>query len=102
MCFDTKTGNKKFVITDPNMKTVYAVEYDPINQVMHAVTGDNHDSEAVGLTFDASPINFGKLIQKWSQKTGNLGEAHDIAVSPDTKHIYVGQLNGEIDAFTYN
>lgn len=101
MCFDITTGNKKFVITDPSMNTVYAIEYDPKNQVMHAATGDNHNLKAFGLTFDMNPINFGKLVQKWSHQTEDLSGAHDIAVSPDTKHVYIGQLNGEIDSFKY-
>ena len=69
VCFDIESGNKRFAITDPDMKTVYAMEHDPINQVLHVATGDNHDAEALGLTFDVSPINFGKLNQKWSHKT---------------------------------
>lgn len=101
VCFDIESGNKRFAITDPDMKTVYAMEHDPINQVMHVATGDNHDAEALGLTFDVSPINFGKLNQKWSHKTEDLTGAHDIALSMDTKNIYIGQLNGEIDQFTY-
>lgn len=101
VCFDIDSGNKRFVIKDENMRTVYGIAHDPLNQVIHAATGDNHRKEAVGLTFDASPINFGKMLQTWAHKTEDLAEAHDIAISPDSKRIYVGQLNGEIDQFSY-
>lgn len=101
VCFDIESGDRRFVITDPSMKTVYAIVYDPINQVIHAATGDNRGMEAIGLTFDASPIGFGKLLQKWSHKSEDLTGVHDIAISQDSKRVYVGQLNGEIDEFTY-
>lgn len=101
VCFDIKSGDRRFVMTDPSMKTVYAIVYDPINLVIHAATGENSGEEAVGLTFDASPIGFGNLLQKWSHKTEDLAGVHDIAISPDTKRIYVGQLNGELDEFVY-
>lgn len=102
VCFDVETGNKRFVITYPSMKTVYAIEFDELNQVLHAVTGDNHFSKSFGLTFDVSPLNFGKFVQKWSHGTADLSDAHDLAISPDTKTIYVGQLNSELDFFSYN
>jgi len=31
----------------------------------------------------------------------DLVGVHDIAISPDMKKIYVGQLNGELDEFKY-
>ena len=68
MCFDIESGDKRFVITDPNMATVYAIQYDPINKVIHAATGSNKNLEAFGLTFDANIEEFGKLIQKWTPK----------------------------------
>lgn len=101
VCFDIDSGNKRFVMKDKNMKTVYGITHDPLNQVIHAATGDNHNIEAVGITFDVSPIDFGKMLQTWSHKSEDLAGAHDIAVSPDAKRIYIGQLNGEIDQFTY-
>lgn len=104
VCFDIESGDKRYVINDPSMKTVYAIKYDPLNQVIQAATGDNHDLEAYGLTFDVDPIsvNFGKLIQKWSHKTEDLAGAHDIAISPQADKIYIGQLNGEVDEFDYH
>lgn len=101
VCFDIDSGDKRFVITDQNMETVYAIVYDPINQVIHAATGDNRNKESFGLTFDASPINFGNLIQKWSHKNEDLSDAHDIAISPNGNKIYIGQLNGELDLFDF-
>jgi hypothetical protein len=50
------------------MNTVYAIEYDPINEVLHAVTGVNSGEQQVGLTFDASKESFGKLLQHWKPK----------------------------------
>lgn len=47
------------------MKTVYAIEYDPFNQVIHAVTGSNSYMPSYGLTFSADTDNFGKLLHKW-------------------------------------
>lgn len=59
------SGEKVSEITDSNMRTVYAIKYDPINEVLHAATGDNRRRDAGGLTFVAKKDNFGKLIQKW-------------------------------------
>lgn len=101
VCFDIESGDRRFVITDADMNTVYGIVHDPINQLFHVATGENRNAEAVGLTFDVSPINFGKMIQKWTHKTEDLSGAHDIAISPDSKHIYIGQLNGELDEFLY-
>jgi len=101
LCFDITTGIKKAEITNSDMKTVYAIEYDPFNQVIHAVTGSNKFMPSSGLTFSASTDNFGMFIQKWKPTTEDLTDAHDIAVSPDSKHIYIGQINGEIDEFSY-
>lgn len=101
VCFDIESSDRRFVITDPSMRTVYAIVYDRVNQVIHAATGDNHNIEAFGLTFNASPIGFGQLVQKWSHKSEDLSGVHDIAISQDTKRVYVGQLNGELDEFTF-
>lgn len=102
ICFDTETAKKTYDITDESMKTVYAIRYDPINQVIHAATGENKGSEALGLTFDASEKNFGKIVQRWNGEGRDLADSHDLAVSPDGSNIYFAQLNGEIDEFEYN
>lgn len=83
------------------METVYAIQYDSKNQVLHAATGENKGKEAVGLTFDAKKDTFGKFLQKWNGDNRDLKETHDLAVSSDNSEIYLGQLNGEIDEFTY-
>lgn len=101
VCFDANTGEKKYTIKDSHMNTVYAIEYDPINEVIQAVTGENKGKEAVGLTFDASEANFGSLLKIWKPKHVNLVEAHDLAISLDGSRIYTGQLNGEIDEFYF-
>jgi hypothetical protein len=66
VCFDISSGEKVHEITHPDMQTVYAIKYDPMNQVLHAATGDNHRAEASGFTFDASKENFGKFLDKWA------------------------------------
>ena len=66
VCFDITSGEKKAEITDSDMETVYSIEYDPINEVLHAATGENHGRDAIGLTFKADAENFGKLLQKWN------------------------------------
>ena len=48
------------------MKTVYAIEYDPLNEVIQAVTGPNNRVEAEILTFDARKDSFGKLLKRAS------------------------------------
>lgn len=101
VCFDLESGEKKAELTNGNMKTVYSIEYDPINEVLHAATGENHGHEAVGLTFKASEKDFGKFLQKWNAKTHDLHDTHDLAISPDGSKIYLGQLNAEIDLFSY-
>jgi len=101
ICFDITSGIKKAEILNSNMKTVYAIEYDPFNQVIHAVTGSNSYMPSYGLTFSADTDNFGKLLHKWQTSNEDLTDSHDIAVSPDSKRIYVGQLNGEIDEFLF-
>ncbi len=53
------------------MKTVYAIEFDPINMVIHAVTGSNKNFEAFGLTFDTRYESFGELIQNWSSEVND-------------------------------
>jgi DNA-binding beta-propeller fold protein YncE len=100
VCFDIDSAEKKHVITNTNMKTVYAIEYDPFDQVIHAVTGSNGYMPSYGLTFGTGSDDFGKFLQKW-ESDKDISDAHDIAVSPDSKTIYVGQLNGEIDTFSY-
>ena len=47
------------------MKTVYAIEYDPFDQVIHAVTGSNGYMPSYGLTFGTDSNDFGKFLQKW-------------------------------------
>lgn len=101
ICFDITTGIKKAEIVNSSMRTVYAIEYDPFNQVIHAITGSNSYMPSYGLTFNANTDNFGNLIQKWQTTSEDLTDSHDIAISPDSKHIYVGQLNGEIDEFSF-
>ena len=60
-----KTGEKKQEIKNSNMKTVYAIEYDPFNQVIHAATGQNSYMPSFGLTFSAEETTFGNLVQRW-------------------------------------
>ncbi len=83
------------------MKTVYAIEYDPLNEVMHAVTGENHGHESIGLTFRADKEHFGVLQQKWNADNDDLSNTHDLAISPDGSKLYLGQLNAEIDLFAF-
>ena len=66
VCFDISSGEKVHEITHPDMQTVYAIKYDPMNQVLHAATGDNHRAEASGFTFDTSKEKFGKFLDKWA------------------------------------
>lgn len=47
------------------MRQVYAIEYDPVNEVIHAATGINYGIKSIGLTFSANAGSFGKLLQKW-------------------------------------
>jgi len=47
------------------MKTVYAIEYDPFNQVIHAATGSNSYMPSFGLTFSTDDATFGTLVQRW-------------------------------------
>lgn len=101
VCFDIKSGDKKHEITHPEMNTVYAIKYDPEHGVIHAASGENSNANSVGLTFDATKANFGKVLNKWDDENRDLTEVHDIAVSPSGSKIYAGQLNGEIDMFTY-
>jgi hypothetical protein len=65
VCFDLDSAEKKHVITNTNMKTVYAIEYDPFDQVIHAVTGSNGYMPSYGLTFGTGSDDFGKFLQKW-------------------------------------
>lgn len=101
ICFDMSTGEKKKEIKNSNMKTVYAIEYDPFSQVIHAVTGSNSYMPSYGLTFSTDSDSFGTLVQRWQPENEDLTDSHDIAVSPDSSKIYIGQLNGEIDEFSF-
>lgn len=101
ICFDIKSGEKKQEIKNSNMKTVYAIEYDPFNQVIHAATGSNNYMPSFGLTFSTDDDTFGTLIQRWQPNKEDLSDSHDIAVSPDSRKVYIGQLNGEIDEFLF-
>ena len=69
VCFDIDSGDKKAEITNKDMKTVYSIEYDPINEVLHAATGENHGNDAIGLTFNANEKEFGTFLQKWNGET---------------------------------
>lgn len=66
VCFDIASGKKVKEIVHDDMATVYAIKYDPTEQVLHAATGDNHGGDGLGFTFDASKDNFGTFVQKWS------------------------------------
>jgi hypothetical protein len=66
VCFDISNGDKKHELIDSDMSTVYAIRYDPKNEVLHAVTGENRELEALGLTFDAKENSFGALLLKWN------------------------------------
>jgi len=101
ICFDIYNGKKSYELTDPDMKTVYSIKYDYINDVIHAITGENKGFKSLGITFDANKSRFGKIIQKWEVKEYNLAEAHDMALSPDGSNIYIGLLNGEIYEMNY-
>jgi hypothetical protein len=111
------------------MQTVYAIKYDADNQVLHAVTGENNGADAIGLTFDASKMGFGQLQQRWNGenrvyicfvdfiyffkylnsrfnliiciKKKDLKETHDFTIAHSGSLVYLAQLNGEIDEFTY-
>lgn len=100
ICFDRDTKEKKAEITNPMMKTVYALKYDPTYEFILAVTGANDDQPSVGLTFNASSLErLGDLVNVWDSNEAVLSDSHDLAVSRDGKNVYVGQLNGEIDQF---
>lgn len=101
VCFDQSTGKKVSTIQNEHMKTVYAIEYDPVNEVIQAVTGENHGQPSTGLTFDAAESNFGNLLSVWKPKHVNLAEVHDIAISYDGGRVFTGQLNGELDEFFF-
>lgn len=105
VCFDIEhdgmTKNDHIAITDPKMRTVYAIQYDQANEVLHAVTGENHRQPAIGLTFDAAKSAFGKLIQRWDAEKVDLADAHAMAISKDGSRLFVGQLNGQINEFSY-
>ena len=62
------SGDKKSTIKHPKMNTVYAVKFDPVNEVLHAVTGENRGEVATGITFDATATYFGKQIEIWKPK----------------------------------
>ncbi|CAF0847958.1 unnamed protein product [Brachionus calyciflorus] len=101
VCFDITSRKKKYDIRHDDMKNCYAIEYDPNNQLLHAATGYNSGQDAYGFTFYADHENFGQFKQKWNSPKIELNEVHDLALSPDGSTIYMGQLNGEIDEFTY-
>jgi peptidylamidoglycolate lyase len=101
VCFDIDSGAKKAEITNENMNTVFSIEYDPINEVLHAATGQNNGAKALGLTFKADAKNFGKLLQIWNGEKYDIFDTHDMAISPDGSKVYLGQLNSEIDLFSY-
>lgn len=102
VCFDIESGEPVVQITDKNMATVYAIEYDPVNEVLQAVTGDNASEKPVGLTFSAKKENFGHRLLIWDADKNDLKRAHDIALTRDGSKIFLGQLNGEIDEFSYD
>ena len=68
VCFDIDSGEIVHEISDEKMKTVYAIRYDPVNEVIHAATGENNGFEALGITFSAKKDTFGKMLQKWNAK----------------------------------
>jgi hypothetical protein len=87
VCFDTKSGDKKHEITQKDMTTTYAIEYDSNLEVVHAVTGDK---PSTGFTFSVDKSNFGELLSQW--QANDLDHAHDIAISPKSDRIYVGSF----------
>ncbi len=68
ICFDIDSGKISYEITDEDMKTIYSIKYDDINDVLHAITGENHGLRSLGITFDANKNRFGKILQKWEVK----------------------------------
>ncbi|RNA28303.1 peptidylglycine alpha-amidating monooxygenase [Brachionus plicatilis] len=61
----------------------------------------SRQDDSYGFTFYADESRFGQFKQRWNSLERDLEGVHDIALSPDGSAIYLGQLNGEIDEFTY-
>ena len=84
VCFDLNDGEVKAVITEPAMKTVYAITLDANQREernkererdgeersvsldrLYAVSGGNAPSQALGFTFSVRPETFGELLSTW-------------------------------------
>jgi len=109
VCFDSglddqQTGENddgkiKIILDHPEIKTIYAITYDPIKYRLYAVSGGSGNDRAMGFTFDARPESFGQLISTW-KPNHNFGEPHDLALSVDGRSLFVGEIHpNRIDTF---
>ncbi|KAL3866558.1 hypothetical protein ACJMK2_043847 [Sinanodonta woodiana] len=69
---------------------IFAISYDPTNRNMYAVTGSDPMGikPPVGLTMNLN----GKLLEIWGPTNTDFEAPHDLAVSPDGRELYVGDI----------
>lgn len=84
-----ETGRFVRSITDPRFGRVFAISYDKRDKLMYVVNGETGRNQVKGFTVD---LNGNVLEPAWGPAHNDFDEPHDIAVSPDSQHVYVAEI----------
>lgn len=82
------TGRFVKSISDPRFGKVFAISYDPTDKMLYVVNGQSGMNRVAGFTVDLN----GQIQEAWEPNTEDFDEPHDVAVSPDGHHVYVGEI----------
>ena len=85
-----ETGRFVRSITDPRFGKVFAISYDKGDQLMYVVNGETGMNKVKGFTVD---LNGNVQEPAWGPTHSDFDQPHDIAVSPDSHHVYVAEIH---------
>ncbi|XP_002736199.1 peptidyl-glycine alpha-amidating monooxygenase B-like [Saccoglossus kowalevskii] len=94
-CFDSNTAEFQFQITLPEFGgKMYAIEYNPQQDVIYAVNGENFEDQIVqGFTIDYKQK---EVIGTWKPSSQGFDTPHDVTYSPQSLYspqsVYVGEI----------
>ncbi|CAH1796903.1 unnamed protein product [Owenia fusiformis] len=80
-------GKYNATFTDPRFGSVYALTFDVEDGLFYLVNGDTEDVR--GFTINPEE---GQILEIWSPDQTGFTTPHDVAVSPDGRSVYVGEI----------
>lgn len=94
LCYDaglngTRAGGFKKGLY-PGRGTIFAIEYDPNDDVLYAVNGPGIGI-IEGFTLDMN----GNILETWGPDTQEFEQPHDVTVSHDGADVYVGDIGAD-------